>query len=115
MRVRSCSLTVVIALWAVGFARTENWPQFRGPTGQGLAGRGNFPVEWSPTKNVAWKQTIPGHGWSSPVVQDGRVYLTTSVPVPDSRDRDHSLRALGLDVSTGEILWDVEVFRQDGK
>jgi outer membrane protein assembly factor BamB len=56
-----------------------------------------------------------GHGWSSPIVQDGRIYLTTSVPVPDSRDKDQSLRALSLDVATGKILWDVEVFHQDAR
>jgi outer membrane protein assembly factor BamB len=114
MRVRPCSLAIVMTLWAAGLARPENWPQFRGPTGQGSAAQGTFPVEWDTTKNVAWKEAIPGHGWSSPIVQDGRVYLTTSVPRPDGRGQDQSLRALSLDVTTGAIQWDVEVFRQDG-
>jgi outer membrane protein assembly factor BamB len=115
MRVRSFSLAFVFTLWAVGLARPDNWPQFRGPTGQGLVGPGTFPVEWNTTKNVAWKQAIPGHGWSSPIVHDGRIYLTTSVAMPNSPDQDQSLRALSLDVSTGAIQWDVEVFHQDGK
>jgi outer membrane protein assembly factor BamB len=64
------------------------------------------------TKNVRWKQEIPGLGWSSPVIANGRVYLTTAVPVGSSRD--HSLRTLCLDAGSGRPLWNVEVFRQDG-
>jgi outer membrane protein assembly factor BamB len=100
---------------ALLLARPDDWPEFRGPTGQGLAYEGTFPVEWSPTKHVAWKQAIPGQGWSSPIVQDARVYLTTSVAVSDSPDKDLSLRALSLDAATGKIRWDVEVLRQNGK
>jgi outer membrane protein assembly factor BamB len=94
-------------------ARAENWPEFRGPTGQGhYAGKG-LPTEWGTTKNVAWKKAVPGHGWSSPIIQDGRVYLTTAVPVEGSKD--HALCALALDAKTGETLWQTEVFLQDGK
>jgi outer membrane protein assembly factor BamB len=94
-------------------ARAEDWPDFRGPTGQGLyAGKG-LPIEWSTTKNVAWKETIPGKGWSSPIVQEGRVYLTTAVAADGSKDQ--SLRALCLDAKTGKRVWNVEVFQQDGK
>ena len=57
----------------------ENWPGFRGPTGQGLSTATNLPVEWSSTKHVAWKRAVPGTGWSSPVVYKGHVYLTSAV------------------------------------
>ncbi len=91
--------------------RAENWPEFRGPTGQGVyAGKG-LPIEWSATKNVAWKQAIPGKGWSSPIVQDGKIYLTSAVPIADSKDL--SLKAICLDAAKGTILWQTEVFRQD--
>lgn len=90
-----------------------DWPEFRGPTGQGLAAAGDDPpVEWGPDKNVAWKRAVPGKGWSTPVVRDGRVYLTTAVPQGDA---DQSLRVLAFDTRTGEPAWDTEVFRQDGK
>ena len=46
-----------------------------GPTGQGHYAGKPLPTEWSTTKNVAWKQEIPGKGWSSPVVQDGRIVV----------------------------------------
>jgi outer membrane protein assembly factor BamB len=108
----NCALVLGLCVVAWPVARADDWPEFRGPTGQGLA-RGSFPVEWGPTKNVAWKQAIPGRGWSSPVIMAGRVYLTTSVPLTDGSN-DQSLRALCLDSATGQILWNKEVIRQNG-
>lgn len=92
----------------------EDWPEFRGPTGQGQVREGKLPTEWSPTKNVVWKQALPGLGWSSPVVVADRVYLTTAVPIEKSAKNDQSLRALCVDAKTGKIIWNQEVFRQDG-
>jgi len=105
--------TIAVAFHLSHPARAENWPEFRGPTGQGTYAGKNLPIEWSKTKNVAWKQAIPGKGWSSPIVQDGKIYLTTAAPIADSKDL--SLRALCLDAADGKILWNVEVFRQDAK
>lgn len=61
--------------------------------------------EWSETTNVAWKTAIPGLGWSSPVVVNDRVFLTTAVP----RGEGLSFRALALDASSGDVVWDIEV------
>src|SRR5260370_5841374 len=83
---------------------TDSWPEFRGPTGQGLVAAGKLPTEWGPDKNVAWKQEIPGKGWSSPVILDGRIYLTSAVPVEGGNRNDQSLRALCLSGKTGKIL-----------
>src|SRR5438445_6449 len=88
----------------------ESWPEFRGPTGQGIVSAGNLPFEWGPTKNVTWKLTIPGKGWSSPVVEEGRVYLTSAVAIEESQDQ--SLRALCLDAASGKLLWNTEVYHQ---
>jgi outer membrane protein assembly factor BamB len=84
----------------------QDWPEFRGPTGQGHSTEQNVPVEWSESKNIAWKTAIPGLGWSSPVVSGGRVWLTTA-----TGERDVSLRALAFDADTGKELVNVEVFR----
>lgn len=89
-----------------------NWPEFRGPTGQGQAAATHLPLEWNATRNVAWKQTIPGNGWSSPVLRDNRLYLTTAV-TGDEGSSELSLRALCLDTGTGQILWDREIFLRD--
>jgi outer membrane protein assembly factor BamB len=88
----------------------KDWPEFRGPTGQGTAEVDHVPLEWSQTRNVAWKQVIPGRGWSSPVLQDGRVYLTTATGGPREGPSPLSLRALCLDAGSGSVLWNVEVF-----
>jgi len=105
---RSSAIGVVILLLLVPeFAlRAEDWPEFRGPTGQGHSSERGVPFEWSEAQNVVWKTRVPGLGWSSPVVAGGRVWLTTAV-----NDRGGSMRALSFDVDTGRQLVDVEVFR----
>jgi outer membrane protein assembly factor BamB len=97
----------VVTLLLLSAARADDWPEFRGPTGQGRA-RGSLPTEWGPEKNVAWKQEIPGEGWSSPVVCDGHIYLTAAVP----DTAGYSLRALCLDAKDGKVIWDNEVLHE---
>lgn len=103
----------LVLLTLCASARAQDWPQFRGPTGQGHAEARGLPLQWSETQNVKWKVPIDGRGWSSPVVAQGRVWLTTSVEMPASgRDRAGlSLRALAFDAATGKRVVDVEVFR----
>jgi outer membrane protein assembly factor BamB len=95
---------------AAGVVLGENWPEFRGPTGQGLARATAPPVQWDLTNNVRWKVPVPGKGWSSPIVHHGRVFLTTAVSSQEDPPRQQSLRALCFDAATGKPLWDVEVF-----
>jgi len=82
------------------------WPQFRGPDGQGHSAEHGLPLEWNETKNIAWKTAIPGLGWSSPVVANGKVWITTAI-----EQRGISLRALAFDVETGKEIVNVEVFK----
>ena len=100
-------------LLAAAAAHAEDWPQFRGPTGQGHSTEVGIPLDWSDTKNVAWKAPVPGTGWSSPVVSGGRVWVTaTDAPIGNlSRPADTSLRLLAFDADTGRQLVDKEVFR----
>jgi outer membrane protein assembly factor BamB len=91
-----------------------DWHQFRGPTGQGHADSANLPTEWDQTKNVTWRKELPGNGWSSPVIAAGKIYLTTAVADPKSAG-DYSLHALCLDAKSGDVAWNVEVFKEDGK
>jgi outer membrane protein assembly factor BamB len=107
----SLVLAAVWVLVAAG-AQADNWPEFRGPTGQGQAGDVKLPIEFGKGKNEAWMQPLPGSGWSSPIVYDGRIYLTASVPIKDAPASDQSLRALCLSAATGKIVWNKEVFRQ---
>jgi len=107
-------LLVSVALVISGTpVKADNWPEFRGPTGQGIVGSAKLPIEWSSTKNVVWKQPIPGKAWSSPIIQEGRVYLTTAVLEEGSGKKELSLRTVCLDASSGKQLWEREVFRLD--
>lgn len=83
----------------------EDWPSFRGPTGQGHSSEHNLPVEWDESRHLIWKVPVPGRGWSSPVVAGGRVWLTTAVS-----ERGASLRLLAFDATTGRELVNVEAF-----
>lgn len=85
--------------------RTSDWPDFRGPGGQGHAAGSGLPLEWSESRNVAWKTAVPGSGWSTPIVANGRVWITTAWS-----ERDTSLRAIALDAATGRQVVNVEVF-----
>ena len=107
-------LVLLLIAGASVLAQAEDWPQFRGPTGQGYATERGLPLEWSETKNIIWKTPVPGLGWSSPTVANGRVWLTTVVESKERRGRvSASLRALAFDIATGRELVNVEVFRLD--
>lgn len=105
---RLCVLVLLAATPAVAApAPRDGWPEFRGPTGQGHTTATGLPLEWSAEKNVVWKKPVPGTGWSSPVVGQGRIYLTTAVPGPGATP---SLHTLCLAADDGRVLWNTEVF-----
>ena len=114
---RNCFLILTgMAAWLAGpngARAAADWPEFRGPTGQGTSTARNLPLRWGrDSKNIAWQQAVPGRGWSSPALQGGRLYLTAAV-TPEGQGNP-SLRALCLDAATGKILWDKEVFAHTG-
>src|SRR5262245_12770614 len=87
-------------------AAPENWPGFRGPTGQGLSTGPALPLHWSATSNVLWKTEVPGDGWSSPIVWGSRVFLTAAA------ENGQSCRVLCFDAGSGRLLWNQEAFQQ---
>lgn len=108
-------------------AGAEDWPQFRGPGGRGIAEGARFPDRWSASKNIAWKCEIPGRGWSSPIVSGRRVFLTTAVNLgqseapkkglylfgnrPEPPRSEHEWRVLCLDLESGRVIWERTVHR----
>ena len=98
---------LVLGLLALESTYAGNWPQWRGPNGDGISLETNVPVKWSATENVAWKSPIPGEGHSSPVVWGDRVFLTTALP--DSQER----LLLRLEARTGKILWQRTVVKAE--
>jgi outer membrane protein assembly factor BamB len=108
-----------------------HWPQWRGPHFNGVA-RGDAPTTWSDTQNIKWKTSIPGRGFSTPVIWGDRIFLTTAIPTgkpapaapvsdaPPSaqgerRGRgpggeagpqaEHKFEVMSIDRKTGKILW----------
>jgi outer membrane protein assembly factor BamB len=112
----SWTLLMAAFVLAESTAHGEDWPEFRGPTGQGISKGRDLPVEWSDgsngaSKNIDWKTPIAGEGWSSPVLRDGRIYLTTAAPQAGSAKR--SLRVICLEAASGKNVWNVEAFAPD--
>jgi outer membrane protein assembly factor BamB len=102
--------TFLLVLSAPTLHAAGEWPQFRGPTGQGISTATGVPIEWSTTKNIAWSTEIPGNGWSSPVLSDGKLYLTTAV---GAKNEPVSLQVFCVDAASGAIVWKTEVFPPD--
>lgn len=84
----------------------EDWSSFRGPTGQGISSETDLPIKWSNTDNIAWKTTIPGEGWSSPVVHGDHVFVTSTT------DDGTSCHVICVDRRSGNIRWNTRAFEQ---
>ena len=101
------------------FAQNE-WPQFRGPDGQGHSDATGLPVTWSETENVVWKTAIPGEGHSSPVISDNQIWLTTAVIAElteeEQKERMASLKnSRGLQLAGALSLYAVMIERDSGR
>jgi outer membrane protein assembly factor BamB len=125
---RAGPLAIVVLMASAAPAVGENWPQWRGPGGQGISSESNVPTDWQPDRNLAWKVVLPGSGHSSPVVWGDRIFLTAAIEGdvipgakavdhvvdgkpwvhPDSvaADRRHTLKVLALDAQKGTIVWE---------
>ena len=101
---------VVLSVQASG-GEAPGWPEFRGPNGNGVATAPGetvgLPIEWSEEKNIVWKTAIPLKGWSSPVVLEGKVWLTTAT------EDGHDYFVICVDAETGEILLNEKLFHSD--
>ena len=101
-RWRGVWVAVLLGVLALaGPARTEDWPQFRGPDGTAASRERGLPTRWGTGENVRWKASLPGRGLSSPVVARGRVYVTAC-----TGPRQDRLHLLCLDAASGERLWE---------
>src|SRR5437762_578344 len=99
----------LLALLPVVVRAGDNWPQFRGPGGDGLSDSRGLPVTWSETENIRWKTPIHDKGWSSPVVWGEQVWLTTA------EEKGHSFYAVCLDRKTGQIIHDLKLATADNQ
>jgi outer membrane protein assembly factor BamB len=107
-----CNLVWLLVLIAVPtLAVQAEWPEFRGPYGDGHASRDakplGLPLHWSETNNVKWKTAIPHHGISTPVVMGNQVWLTTATK------EGNDFFAIRIDADTGKISLNEKMFHSD--
>lgn len=113
-----CGLSVMgHSAWA-----GDNWPQFRGPGGGGVGRDPDLPETWSATQNIEWKTAVPGRSWSSPIVWEEKVFLTTVINLgegeapkkglylggnrPEPPKSEHEFKVLCLNLESGEVVWE---------
>jgi len=94
----------IILLVATTAFADDDWPGFLGPSHNNHASPTTLPTKWSETENIKWKTAIPGEGWSSPVIFDNQIWMTTAL------NEGRSLRAVCVDKTTGQIVHNIEVF-----
>lgn len=123
--------TGLVTVFLSAAMAAAEWPQFRGPAGDGHATAVGLPAEWSEEERVVWKAAIPGRGWSSPVIGEGLLWVTTAVEhraTPEELEaskkkaagnpmvnqmtfvRSITLRAVAVNVETGRVERDVHLF-----
>src|ERR1700736_3625607 len=117
----------VLLSFSFAMAGPNDWPGWRGPSGNGISTLKNIPVSWSADRNIAWKTPVEGRGHSSPVVWGDRIFLTTDLPgeeipgnaAPKHRirgdafhhpdaggaNRKHTLKVMCFDANNGKQLW----------
>jgi outer membrane protein assembly factor BamB len=136
---RRISLALIIALLVTVALLSNtvgtfaaNWPQWRGPGGQGISSEKNLPAEWSSSKNIKWKTPIAGRSHSSPIVWGNKIFLTTAIEgetVPGAKavkhmigdkeflhpdsigaDHKHTFKVICLERESGKIVWEQTAF-----
>jgi outer membrane protein assembly factor BamB len=127
----SSFLAACFCLFICHTAAAQNWPRFRGPSGDGVAADAKHPETWSPDEHVAWKAKLPGVGWSQPIVWNGQVFVTVAVSEKGQRPKpgdwspgeggvltmlignyrrppavEYQWKLLCLDAKSGDMLWE---------
>jgi outer membrane protein assembly factor BamB len=104
-----CTRPQAVALYilAATFSAQADWPEFRGPSGDGHGRATGLPLRWSETQNIKWKTAIPHKGYSTPVVLGGQVWITAAT------EEGHDFYALCLDAGSGAIKWNEKLFHSD--
>ncbi len=97
------TLACCVTSWA-----GENWPNYRGPSEQGLTDAENLPLTWGEDKNITWQTPIEGKAWSTPVIWGDQIWMT-SAPLEGNR-----LRAICVDKNTGKIVHDKMLYAVAG-
>jgi outer membrane protein assembly factor BamB len=128
----ACFRSVVFAFGLASvissYPEQVNWPQFRGANSRGVGESERLPIAWGQGTNIAWHVSVPGRGWSSPIVWGGKIFLTAAVSEGEeeapkkglyfggeraiSKNR-HRWLAICLDRDSGKTTWTTELFASE--
>jgi len=103
---KSWKILLLILIMTGYLFANNNWPQFRGPNGDGHSNAKGTPVEWSETKNIKWKRPIHDLGWSTPVIWGDQIWLTSATV------DGHKFFTVCVDFENGKIIHDILVFTE---
>jgi len=104
--IRSFSFLLLILIFNnVSVIKAQNWPCWRGPSGDGTSTETNLPVRWDSVTNVLWKVPVPGTGYSSPVIWEDRLFLVTALQATQEK------LLLCYDNKNGNLLWKTTVLK----
>ena len=101
---------IILFLFAIntpGTSQNDNWTHYRGSNLDGISNVENVPIRWKADSNIIWKTDIHGRGWSSPVVFNDQIWLTTAT------DEGNKMYAVCIDFETGKVIMDINVFTPD--
>jgi outer membrane protein assembly factor BamB len=90
----------------------SNWPAWRGPLANGIAPKSNPPVSWSENANIRWRTAVPGKGFSTPVIWNKYVFVSTAVPkegAATSEMMPYTFKVVALNRADGRIIWEKTV------
>ncbi len=97
---RRASATGIVAVAAAVTLSAENWPQWRGPSLNGVSSEKGLPIKWSTTENITWKLPMPGRSGSTPIIWGETIFLNVG-----TADATGELELWSLDRNTGKVLW----------
>ena len=97
-------VSLLVLLPFASFA--ANWPGWRGLTAQGISKETGLPLHWNATSNVVWKTPVTGEGWSSPIIWNDSVFVTTTT------QNGSKCHVICFDRRNGKEVWTKEVFEQ---
>jgi outer membrane protein assembly factor BamB len=102
-----CCLSALLLLLSASLAQADNWPQWRGPTGQGYSDDTGVPLKWGDQENLFWKTKLPGGGNSSPIVWGDHIFLTAASAGGKER------YVLCIRAGDGKVLWQQTAAKDD--
>jgi outer membrane protein assembly factor BamB len=101
---RKTAFLLFALILVINLIAADNWPDWRGPSHDGVSSAKGLPITWSETDNIVWKTAIHDEGWSTPVIWGDHIWMTTAKP--DGKE----MFAVCVDYNTGKIIHDIKVF-----